>query len=175
VDVSEPHAPAGEPAGDSTPVSEFVAQLDRTMLLVTTRHGPALAGCLVGFSTQTSMDPFRYLVCLSRANATTRVAEEATHLALHQIGPDQLDLVRLFGEHTQDDVDKFAHCHWTPGPFGLPLLTGCPAWLVGAILSRIDAGDHVAVLLAPVAAARTRPSDAVRFSELPPLSPGHPA
>lgn len=167
--------PAGELAGDSTPVAEFVAQLDRTMLLVTTRHGPALAGCLVGFSTQTSIDPFRYLVCLSRANATTRVAGEATHLALHQIGTDQLDLARLFGEQTQDDVDKFACCDWTPGPFGLPLLTGCPVWLVGRILSRIDTGDHVAVLLAPVAAARIRPSGAVRFSELPPLSPGHPA
>jgi flavin reductase (DIM6/NTAB) family NADH-FMN oxidoreductase RutF len=152
-----------------------VAGLDYTMLLVTTRHGERLGGCLVGFSTQTSLHPFRYLVCLSRSNVTTRIAATADHLALHQIGADQLSLVHLFGEQSQDGTDKFARCDWTPGPHGVPLLAGCPSWLIGRIVSRTDAGDHVAVLLAPVAAARTGPPFALRYSKLPPLSPGHPA
>ena|ERR1700742_2405606 len=173
--MSAPEFP-DELAADCAAVSDFVAGLDYTMLLVTTRHGNELGGCLVGFSTQTSLDPFRYLVCLSRANVTTRIAAAAQHLALHQIRPDQLDLLRLFGEHSADDLDKFARCAWSPGPCGVPLLHDCPAWLVGRILTRFDAGDHVGMLLAPVSGAGgRRPQDALRYTQLPPLSPGHPA
>jgi flavin reductase (DIM6/NTAB) family NADH-FMN oxidoreductase RutF len=145
------------------------------MLLVTTRHGDEPAGCLVGFSTQTSMEPIRYLVCLSRKNFTTRIAEQAEHLAVHLIGADQLDLVRLFGENTQDCTDKFTRCEWRPGPYGTPLLHGCPAWMVGRVLSRSDVGDHIAVLLEPVAGSGPGSPDALRYSQLPSLSPGHEA
>ncbi len=160
---------------DAEELDAFVRGLDYTMLLVTTRHERARSGALVGFSTQTSIDPFRFLVCLSHKNLTTRVAEGATHLAVHQFGPDQLALARLFGEHSGDDVDKFARCAWTDGPEGVPILDGCPAWMVGEITARLDLGDHHGMLLAPVAAARARDSGAVTFSELPDLDPGHEA
>lgn len=38
-----------------------MAELDYPMLIVTTRSGGELDGCLVGFSTQCSIDPARFL------------------------------------------------------------------------------------------------------------------
>lgn len=164
-----------ELSADAEELDAFVRGLDYTMLLVTTRLGHTRSGALVGFWTQTSIDPVRFLVCLSRLNHTTRVAEDATHLAVHQFGPDQLPLARLFGEHSGDEEDKFARCEWSDGPEGLPILAGCPAWMVGEIIARLDLGDHYGMLLAPVAAARTRQSPAVTFAQLPDLDPGHEA
>jgi flavin reductase (DIM6/NTAB) family NADH-FMN oxidoreductase RutF len=151
----------------------FVDGLNYSMLLVTVRDGDTRSGCLIGFSTQTSINPFRYLVCLSRKNATTRVAMEANHLAVHQIGEDQVELSKLFGEQTGDEIDKFAHCDWVDGPAGVPLLTGCPAWLVGRIEARFILGDHQGMLLAPVAAGREREARSITFATLPPMDPGH--
>lgn len=166
---------AGQLDADSAELEAFVSGLDYTMLLVTARHEGGRSGCLVGFATQTSISEFRLLVCLSRNNATTALASAATYLAVHQIAPDQLDLVRLFGEQSGEWTDKFDCCAWTDGPHGAPILDGCPAWLVGEVVSRLDVGDHEGLLLAPVAAARTRDVAALRFADLPPMRPGHEA
>lgn len=58
--------------GDSS-TSTFdtlIGSLDYPMFIVTTAAGDDVAGCLVGFATQTSIDPPLVLVCLSRANRT---------------------------------------------------------------------------------------------------------
>lgn len=166
---------AGRLDAESAELAAFVSGLDYTMLLVTARHEGRRSGCLVGFATQTSIGPSRLLVCLSRNNATTALAAGATHLAVHQIAADQLALLRLFGEQSEEWTDKFDRCAWADGPHGAPILDGCPAWLVGEVVARLDVGDHEGFLLAPVAAARTRDASALRFADLPPLSPGHEA
>jgi flavin reductase (DIM6/NTAB) family NADH-FMN oxidoreductase RutF len=43
--------------------------LDYTMVVVTAQADAGPAGCLVGFSTQSSIDPPRFLVCLSDRTA----------------------------------------------------------------------------------------------------------
>ena len=114
---------------------EFVAGFDYPMFVVTAVDPGtgARAGCLVGFATQTSIEPFRFLVCLSRRNRTYRVARAATVLAMHVLGEEQRELAALFGERTGDEVDKFARCSWRPGPEGVPLLTAArrPVFVAG--------------------------------------------
>ena len=75
---------------------EFVAGFDYPMFVVTAVDPGtgARAGCLVGFATQTSIEPFRFLVCLSRRNRTYRVARAATVLAVHVL--DRPEEVFLF-------------------------------------------------------------------------------
>jgi flavin reductase (DIM6/NTAB) family NADH-FMN oxidoreductase RutF len=85
---------------------QIVGELDYPMYVVTTRAGDDRAGCLVGFTTQTSIDPQRFLACISRANATSRTVESATHVAVHLVGRDHVDLARLFGEESEDWTDK---------------------------------------------------------------------
>ena len=47
---------------------DLIAQLDYPMIVVTTASAGERAGCLVGFHTQSSIDPERFAVWLSKAN-----------------------------------------------------------------------------------------------------------
>jgi len=130
----------------------MVALLDYPMFVVTARVGEERSGCLVGFSSQVSIHPARFLVGLSKTNHTYRtVSAGATHLGMHLLTAGHHDLARLFGGETGDGVDKFAHCSWWNGPEGVPILGRAAAWFVGRILGRFDLGDHVGHLTEPVA------------------------
>jgi flavin reductase (DIM6/NTAB) family NADH-FMN oxidoreductase RutF len=154
-----------------------VALLDYPMFVVTTRVEDERAGCLVGFSSQVSINPPRYLVGLSKRNHTYRVAARgATHLAVHLLVKEHRDLARLFGGETGDRIDKFSRCGWFDGPEGLPILTDAAAWFTGHILDRFDLGDHVGHLIEPVAGATPeRFGQLVTFADAKDLEPGHEA
>lgn len=153
--------------------TRIAADLDYPMFIVTTAADGQTAGCLVGFATQCSIDPARFLVCVSERNHTYRVAARARILAVHVIGADQLELARLFGAQTEDDIDKFARCRWRPGPDGVPVLEDCERWFAGEILERHRLGDHVGFLLDPVAGAHHGPGGLLWFQQVKDLEPGH--
>jgi flavin reductase (DIM6/NTAB) family NADH-FMN oxidoreductase RutF len=157
-------------------MADFIAGLDYPMFVVTVadpRTGER-SGCLVGFATQCSIEPFRFLVCLSRANHTHGVAGRSRVVAVHALAAGQHELAALFGEQTGDEVDKFTRCAWRPGPDGVPLLGDFPRRLVGTVLDRFDLGDHTGVLLARLdASGDAAPS--LMFSAVHDLDPGHPA
>ena len=156
-------------------LGDFVGSLDYPMYVVTTRAGDDRGGCLVGFTTQTSLDPPRFLVCISETNATARIVAKATHVAVHQIAREHRDLARLFGEESQDWTDKFARCTWHEGPYDVPLLDDAAAWFVGEITERVDLGDHQGLLLAPRASGGKSDGQILTFQQLKDLDPGHPA
>jgi flavin reductase (DIM6/NTAB) family NADH-FMN oxidoreductase RutF len=154
----------------------LMSLLDYPMFVVTTRADYEQSGCLVGFSTQVSINPPRFLVGLSKRNRTYRVASRAAHLAVHLLPRTHAELARLFGSETGDRVDKFARCAWHAGPEGIPILDDAEAWFVGAVLSRYDVGDHVGHLIEPVAGhAPERFEQLVTFSDVRDLEPGHEA
>lgn len=156
-------------------LDRLIDGLDYPMFVVTTSHGDERAGCLVGFTTQASLDPPRLLVCLSVKNRTHRVARLASTLAVHRLRPDQHDLAALFGATTGDDVDKFSRCRWRQSVGGAPVLVDSPRWMVGTILERLDLGDHVGYLLEPVDSQASDDAPAMSFQQTRALSPGHPA
>lgn len=154
----------------------LMSLLDYPMFVVTTFFDDELSGCLVGFSTQVSIDPPRFLVGLSKRNRTYRVATRASHLAVHLLPRTNVDLARLFGSETGDRVDKFEHCAWHAGPEDMPILDDAEGWFVGAVLDRYDLGDHVGHLLEPVAGdAPERFQQLVTFADVRDLEPGHEA
>ncbi|MCM6772288.1 flavin reductase family protein [Nocardia sp. CDC159] len=167
---------SGDTASIHAYFDDFVATADHPVVVVTTEAAGRRAGCLVGFATQVSINPRRYLVGLSKANNTFRVAADADALAVHLLDAAQLPLARLFGSESGDGVDKFAHCDWYPGPDGLPILTAAPGWFIGKILDRYDFGDHVGTLLEPTAGQmRDGKRKVLRYSAVAHLSPGHSA
>jgi flavin reductase (DIM6/NTAB) family NADH-FMN oxidoreductase RutF len=153
----------------------LMGELDYPMFIVTAAHGKERAGCLVGFATQCSIHPSRFLVCLSKQNRTYRVARETDLLAVHFVPADADDLAELFGGRTGDEVDKFALCEWRPGPGGVPLLDRCDHRFVGSVEGRFDGGDHVAYVLAPVAAEHGPTERQFNFHRAKRIEPGHPA
>ena len=154
--------------------NELTGEIDYSMLIVTTAAGDERAGCLVGFATQCSIEPPRFLVCLSPENRTLRIGECSEALVVHFPGADAQELVELFGGETGDDVDKFARCRWRHGPRGLPVLDECPKWFAGTILERIPLGDHVGFLLAPFAAESRGDPATFLFHRAKRLESGHP-
>jgi flavin reductase (DIM6/NTAB) family NADH-FMN oxidoreductase RutF len=135
------------PAAD--PFDDVVGLLDYPMYVVTTANLQERSGCLVGFATQTSIDPVRFLVAISEKNHTFRVASAAARLVVHLVSADDRATAELFGEQTGDEIDKFARCDWTPGPDGVPVLTAAAAWFSGRIIDRRGLGDHVGFLISP--------------------------
>ena len=75
----------------------IAARLEYPMYIVTAVAGEERAGCLIGFATQCSIDPTRFLVCVSDKNRTARVAERADALAVHLVPAPADHLVELFG------------------------------------------------------------------------------
>lgn len=153
----------------------LVSATEYPMLIVTAATEAERSGCLVGFSTQASIRPARYLVLISKANHTLGVASRAASLVVHFLRDDNHDLAALFGEETGDAVDKFARCRWEPGPGGAPVLDGVAGWLAGRVLDRFDMGDHVGHLLEVDWASAPRIGPQLGAHEVRDLTPGHPA
>ncbi|GIF62819.1 flavin-dependent reductase [Asanoa ishikariensis] len=111
------------------------------------------AGRPVGFTatsfTSVSLRPPLFSFCQDRGSSSWPAVTAAPHVAVHLLGADQADLARVFATR---GADRFAPTGWRPGPFGLPVLDGVLAWLVGRVTHRIAAGDHTIVLAEPVAA-----------------------
>ena len=162
-------------ADDLDDFRAFVTHLEYPMYVVTTAGGDERDGCLVGFATQCSIHPPRFLVCLSVKNRTFRIAENADVLAVHLVGEDQHDLAELFGGETADTVDKLAQWPWHEGPHGVPILDGVDNVFVGRVLDRAGLGDHVGYVLEPIAARHDGPTDALGFQEARDIDAGHPA
>lgn len=161
---------------DPTAFDRLVARLDYPMFIATTAAGGDRAGCLVGFATQSSIDPPRFLVCISDKNRTHRVIESgAEALAVHVVPRGADDLVELFGGQTGDDADKFERCAWSEGPGGLPLLDACRSWFAGRIVSSVVLGDHVGRLLEPFDGRADYDGPALPFSRAKRVEPGHEA
>jgi flavin reductase (DIM6/NTAB) family NADH-FMN oxidoreductase RutF len=95
-------------------------------------------------------------------------------LGVHAVPADAPDLAELFGGETGDEVDKFARTPWHEGPDGVPILDRCRNWFAGRVLSRLDAGDHDAFLLEPIAGA-SGDEDEFTFHRAKAIHPGHPA
>jgi flavin reductase (DIM6/NTAB) family NADH-FMN oxidoreductase RutF len=153
----------------------LVAQLDYPMFIATVAAGGERAGCLIGFATQSSIDPPRFLAGISDKNRTFRVAGAADTMAIHLVPEDASDLAELFGGETGDEVDKFARAEWHEGPGGVPLLDGCPNRFVGRIVERIDFGDHVGMVLEPFFAEADEDSAQLGFHRAKRIEPGHEA
>jgi flavin reductase (DIM6/NTAB) family NADH-FMN oxidoreductase RutF len=145
------------------------------MYIVTARASSGeRSGCLIGFATQSSIHPPRFIACISKENRTFDVVRDAEAVVVHFLGQAERDLAALFGGETGDEVDKFELCAWSEGPFGIPVLDDTPGWFAGRILERDDAGDHLALLLEPIAAEdRGGPVD-LGFQAVKPVDPGHP-
>jgi len=161
----------------AVPVFEqLTATLDYPMVIVTTAANGVRAGCLAGFGSQCSIDPSRWVIWLSKQNHTHRIAANADVLAVHILRERDIDLAHLFGEHSSDDIDKFAQCKWSEGPGGVPVLDGVD-YFAGAIVEREGTGDHTLHVLAVLGEGRAERASEPQlgFQQVKDFEPGHDA
>lgn len=167
-------------------IGDFVAAADPPMVVVTTccTTTGERDGCLVGFHSQSSISPERYVVWLSVANRTARLARSATHLAIHLLGERDRSTAERFGAVSGDDLleggdGKLAGLDWTAGPGGVPVLAEAAGWFVGRIVARDDGaerqGDHEWVEVEAVASSDpvADGGPVLRLGGIADLDPGH--
>jgi flavin reductase (DIM6/NTAB) family NADH-FMN oxidoreductase RutF len=153
--------------------ARLVGRLDYSLLIVTAAHGSERDGCLIGFATQVSIHPARFLVCLSVKNRTYRLAAQAATLVVHPVPEDDEELAVLFGGETGDEVDKFALCRWEVGPAGTPVLSDVDSWFAGRVIGHVGFGDHVGFVLEPTIVELLNDNDTLTFRRAPAIEPGH--
>ena len=153
--------------------ARLARQLDYWLFIVTVAHENDRDGCLIGFATQVSIHPSRFLVCLSVKNRTYRLAAQAATLVVHAVPDDAEDLAVLFGGETGDEVDKFARCRWEPGPDGTPVLSDVDSWFAGRVLGHIGFGDHVGFVLEPTVVHQSALHETLTFRRGKAIEPGH--
>ena len=154
--------------------AKLIAGLDPPMAVVTTASDREQAGCLIGFHAQSSIEPERYVVWLSKANHTYRVGLRAAHFAVHFLTAEDLALAERFGTLTGEDTDKFAGMDVDPDQNGVPRLSVCQNWMSLDRLAILDdGGDHVC-LTTRICSAHTDGDFApLRLASAAHLDPGH--
>ena len=150
--------------------------IDAPLVIVTTALADERAGCLVGFHSQSGIDPHRYSVWLSKANHTYLLGLRARYLSVHFLASADLALAEVFGTRCSVETDKFAGLDIETDERGIPLLRGCQNRLV---LERIavldDGGDHVCLTTRVVSAQSEGEFTPLRVSDAEHLEPNHPA
>jgi flavin reductase (DIM6/NTAB) family NADH-FMN oxidoreductase RutF len=152
--------------------ARLAAKINYPVYVVTTAVEGKRSGCLVGFATQCSIHPPRFLVCISKKNHTYPLALRSTVLAVHVMEERHRPVAELFGGETGDEVDKFALAGWR-AIHGVPVLDACDAWFTGWVRQRIDLGDHMGFLLAPIEATADVAAAQLMFQQTRDMDPGH--
>jgi flavin reductase (DIM6/NTAB) family NADH-FMN oxidoreductase RutF len=153
----------------------ITAAANYPLYVVTASSGDDVSGCLAGFVTQSSIEPVRFIICLSKVNHTFAVAERSNALGLHLLGSDQRETASLFGETSGDQIDKLASLEWRRGATGTPILTDCAAWIEGTVIHRSSAGDHEAFFVTVVDGGPGTRRGRFMLDDATAFDPGHPA
>lgn len=152
----------------------IMASLDPPLVVLTTVAEDEPAGCLVGFHSQSSIDPELYCLWLSKANHTYRVALRAAHFAVHFLTTDDLELAERFGTRSGEDTDKFAGLAFSLDDHGVPVLADSDHRMVLDRLSVLDdGGDHVCVTTTVRSTHHQGAFTPLRVSDAAHLEPGH--
>lgn len=156
-------------------VSTIVGDLEYPVVVVTANDGREKSGCLVGFFSECSIHPPRFMVWISKENRTYDVARRCDVLTVHFLESTHFELAELFATLTGDDVDKFSRCRWRSGTGGAVVLEDSSRWVTGRILERCNGGDHEGFLMEPIDAAAGPWAGQLGFQEVKQLEAGHPA
>jgi flavin reductase (DIM6/NTAB) family NADH-FMN oxidoreductase RutF len=153
----------------------LMGRLSYPMWIFTVQGDGEPSGCLVGFASQVSIEPGRFLICISKENHTFDVVSRAAHVGVHLPPAEDRRLATLFGGETGDDVDKFAAVSWEDGPEGVPLLADVADRFVGRVVDRVDLGDHVGLVLDPIHVEVGPDRPFLTFPQVAHLDAGHDA
>lgn len=152
--------------------AQLVATLDYPVYIATTSVDNEPTGCLIGFATQCSIHPPRFLACISKKNHTFALSKRAAVFAVHIVDDRSRAIAELFGGETGDEIDKFKQVHWRFVD-GAPVLDNCARWFTGRVLEHIDLGDHMGHLLEPVSVATGEARAQLTYQRARTIEPGH--
>ena len=145
------------------------------MFIVTANAGGEPLGCLVGFTTQASIDPPRFIACLSHRNRTYRLGKDARALGVHAV-PADAERPRRSSSAARPPTRRTSSRarRGTKGPRASRSSSAARTGSSAASWRATDAGDHDAFLLEPIAGSSTE-EDEFTFHRAKRIDPGHEA
>lgn len=133
---------AGSPVAP-VPAELLKQTLRRHAAGVTVLTVPGPAGFTATSFTSVSLEPALVSFYLSATASSAAAVRAAAVFAVHVLGERQRELAERFA---RSGIDRFAGTRWSPGPLGVPLLPGVPAWLTARPVLRQEVGDHLLVV-----------------------------
>lgn len=112
-----------------------------TVIAAPTPSGPA--GATASAVCSLSLEPMMMLACLDRGSRTLLAVQGADRFAINVLGRDQRDAAEVFATKVEQQ-QKWASVSWRDH-LGVPLIEGCPAYVICALRDVIAAGDHVII------------------------------
>ena len=135
--------PAADPAAATNPAELLRSTLRRQALGVAVITVPGPAGFTATSFTSVSLRPALVSFYLGATASTAPAVLTAERFAAHLLAPRHAGLAERFA---RSGIDRFEGTDWRPGPGGVPLLDGVPAWLEARITLRQPIGDHLLVV-----------------------------
>jgi 3-hydroxy-9,10-secoandrosta-1,3,5(10)-triene-9,17-dione monooxygenase reductase component len=107
-----------------------------------------------------SLDPMLMLACLDRESRTLGAIDSVGRFSVNVLAAGQEDLARRLA--TKDPhAEKWAPVEWNEA-HGVPRIEGAPLWVACEVADRHEAGDHV-ILTGAVLAAEASPGEPLLF------------
>lgn len=98
-----------------------------------------------------SAEPALLMFSLSAQSSSTPIIRRAETVVVHLLGAGQLDLAKL---GATSGIDRFADTSlWSTLPSGEVYFPGARAWIRGRVLTSMDAGGSVVVLVEAIEAS----------------------
>lgn len=102
-----------------------------------------------------SADPPRFTFNMARTSSSWPAVANTSYIGVHMLGLGNQGLADRFAR----TKDRFSGSHWTPGPYGIPLLHDVTGWLLGRISMRLSFENN-AVIVAEVVAGEADGTEA---------------
>lgn len=106
-------------------------------------------GMIGSWIMQAAMDPPALTVAIKKNRSIRLLIESSQALVVNVLGKDDGDLMKSFFKPPGPGQDAFAGLAVEPceRAAGAPILRDATAWIAGAVLDGMDAGDHIVYLV----------------------------
>jgi len=128
---------------DTQEFRQVVGLLPTGVTVVTAFSGDGPAGATASAVCSLSLEPMMMLVCLDRGSRTLHAVEEAGRFGINVLGLDQRNAAEVFATKVPLE-EKWQSVAWIRH-LEVPIIEGCPAYIVCGLHEVIDGGDHVII------------------------------
>lgn len=81
---------------------------------------------------------------MARSASTWPAVAASRRVVIHMLGARNRAVAEILAGEA---AKRFTGDHWTPGPYGLPVLRDVTAWMVGRIVRRVPVHDNAVVVV----------------------------
>jgi 3-hydroxy-9,10-secoandrosta-1,3,5(10)-triene-9,17-dione monooxygenase reductase component len=135
---------------DPLTLRRLMAHWTTGVAVVTSRDESGPRGATTNALTSLSLDPLLVLVALDRTSNTLAAVRASGRFCINILAADQEEIARSFATKASGE-EKLASCDHELVD-GVPVLTGCVAWLACELDSELEGGDHMILLGRPLEA-----------------------